>query len=43
MNRLRDGLLIAAGLMSVIATPASSAGDAQRGAACFAAARRVIR
>jgi cytochrome c len=35
MNRLRDGLLIAAGLMSVIATPASSAGDAQRGAALF--------
>jgi cytochrome c len=37
MRELRDALLIAAGLMSVIATPASSAGDAERGAALFRA------
>jgi cytochrome c len=37
MHRLRNALLGAAGLMSVVATPASSAGDAEKGAALFRA------
>jgi cytochrome c len=37
MHRLRNALLGAAGLMSVVATRASSAGDAEKGAALFRA------
>jgi cytochrome c len=37
MHRLRDTLLVAAGLLAINATPASSTGDAQRGAALFRA------
>lgn len=37
MRRLPDALLVAAGLLAVVTTPALSAGDAKRGAALFRA------
>ena len=37
MHKLRAPLLLTAGILSVIAVPALSAGDAERGAALFRA------